>query len=259
MASDRLATTEHSLPTATVMGFPVHLCSNYLGWLQQHLGGDRGLRVVTLNAEMVMQAQQQADLARVIRTADLVVPDGAGVVLYLRSRGVRVERCPGIELAEGAIAQAALQGCRVFLLGGNPEVLAAVTARWAQHYPGLVLVGAQHGYFEAREEAAIAAQLAERQPDLVLVGLGVPRQELWIERHASLCPRAVWIGVGGSFDIWSGRKQRAPQWMRDNHLEWAYRLYKEPWRWRRMLALPQFAMQAIAEALRQAIPGVGRP
>jgi N-acetylglucosaminyldiphosphoundecaprenol N-acetyl-beta-D-mannosaminyltransferase len=76
------------------------------------------------------------------------------------------------------------------------------------------------------------------------VGLGVPRQELWIAQHRYLCPQAIWIGVGGSFDIWSGTKNRAPAWLGKNNLEWLYRLYQEPWRWRRMLALPEFALKA---------------
>ena len=77
------------------------------------------------------------------------------------------------------------------------------------------------------------------------MGLGVPRQEYWIRQHRHLCPHAIWIGVGGSFDIWSGVKTRAPRWLRENHLEWLYRLYQEPWRWRRMLALPQFFLKAL--------------
>ena len=79
------------------------------------------------------------------------------------------------------------------------------------------------------------------------MGLGVPRQELWISENSHLCPQAIWIGVGGSFDIWSGIKNRAPSWLGNNNLEWLYRLYKEPWRWRRMLALPEFAVKACLE------------
>lgn len=98
----------------------------------------------------------------------------------------------------------------------------------------------QHGYAKGSELQAFLDRLASVQPDVIFVGLGVPRQEFWIEQHRHLCPRAVWIGVGGSYDIWSGTKARAPKLMRKAHLEWLYRLYQEPWRWRRMLALPQF-------------------
>ncbi|HEY9835334.1 MAG TPA: WecB/TagA/CpsF family glycosyltransferase, partial [Vampirovibrionales bacterium] len=82
-------------------------------------------------------------------------------------------------------------------------------------------------------------------------GLGVPRQEFWIRENRHLCPEAIWVGVGGSFDIWSGQKERAPVWLQRLQMEWAYRLYQEPWRWRRMLALPQFAWISLKTALRQ--------
>jgi N-acetylglucosaminyldiphosphoundecaprenol N-acetyl-beta-D-mannosaminyltransferase len=87
--------------------------------------------------------------------------------------------------------------------------------------------------------------LKDLQPRVIFVGLGVPRQELWIAQNRHLCPDSIWIGVGGSFDIWAGTKQRAPAWFCNNHLEWLYRLYQEPWRWRRMMALPQFAVKAL--------------
>ena len=118
--------------------------------------------------------------------------------------------------------------------------------------PGAVrrCAGVNHGFLD---EAAIAQQqqqLAAIQPEIILVGLGVPRQEYWIEQHRHLCPNALWIGVGGSFDIWSGTKDRAPEWFCKNNLEWLYRLYQEPWRWRRMLALPYFVWRSLLERFR---------
>ncbi len=92
-----------------------------------------------------------------------------------------------------------------------------------------------------QDEAAVTALLQTWQPQVMLVGMGSPRQEQWIARHQALCPTAVWMGIGGSVDIWAGIKQRAPRWLRTIHCEWLYRLYQEPWRWRRMLVLPQFA------------------
>jgi N-acetylglucosaminyldiphosphoundecaprenol N-acetyl-beta-D-mannosaminyltransferase len=111
----------------------------------------------------------------------------------------------------------------------------------------LAIAGTQDGYLSPETETAFCQALRDWQPGLILVGLGVPRQEYWIAEHRHLCPNAIWIGIGGSFDIWSGTKTRAPAWLRDNHLEWVYRLYQEPWRWRRMLALPRFAWKAVVE------------
>ncbi|WP_179228677.1 WecB/TagA/CpsF family glycosyltransferase [Leptolyngbya ohadii] len=235
---------------STVLGLPIHLLSDYPGWLLSQAKHSSGAHVVTLNAEMAMQAEKTPNLAAVIRSAELVIPDGAGVVLYLRLRGQKVQRCPGIELAEALLRQMPLLGTEgtVFFYGGAPGVAQSAADRLQYRIPGLKIAGVQHGYLSEEERSQLDETLRRLQPRLILVGLGVPRQELWIAEHRYLCPDSIWIGVGGSFDIWSGKKTRAPGWLANNHLEWVYRLYQEPWRWRRMLALPKFALRALTDA-----------
>lgn len=247
MASGFRSPTPELLGQMTVLGLPIHLLSDYPGWLLAQVQGRQGVHVVTLNAEMSMQAEQNAALADVIRRAELVIPDGAGIVFYLALRGKRVSRCPGIELAETLLrslpqAEAAFP---VFFYGGAPGVGEAAAAVWQQRARGLSIAGTQNGYISSEEQESLLQTLKALQPAVILVGLGVPRQEFWIAQHRHLCPNAVWIGVGGSFDIWAGVKTRAPSWLRNNNLEWVYRLYQEPWRWRRMLALPRFAWKAL--------------
>lgn len=234
-----------------VLDLSVHLHNNYRGWLEQRLAQHQGTHVVTLNAEMAIQAQKDPQLAAVVRNAEVVVPDGAGVVLYARSQGKKVDRCPGIELAESLIRAAAQQNWRIFLIGGGEGIAHSVAESWQTQFPGLAIAAVHSGYFDRAQEEIILSQLQTIQPDLILVGLGVPRQEFWIQSQRSLCPHATWIGVGGSFDIWSGTKTRAPKWLRENHLEWVYRLYQEPWRWRRMLALPNFVWCVTLQSLSQ--------
>jgi N-acetylglucosaminyldiphosphoundecaprenol N-acetyl-beta-D-mannosaminyltransferase len=228
------------------MGLPVHLARDYVGWLVQQVQQRNGCHVVTLNAEMSMQAEQSDRLANIIRNAELIIPDGAGIVLYLRLYGKRVQRLPGIELAEGLLRRLGEQPetGSVFFYGGKPEVIQQAAQFWQTAAPNLV-VHTQHGYLSPEEQPALAERLQTLQPAVILVGLGVPRQEHWIADHRPLCPNAVWIGVGGSFDIWSGSKTRAPEFFCQNNLEWLYRLYQEPWRWRRMTALPKFALRAL--------------
>ncbi|WP_066379955.1 MULTISPECIES: WecB/TagA/CpsF family glycosyltransferase [unclassified Anabaena] len=231
----------------SVLGIPVHVMNDYAGWLLDCLQHSRGSHVITLNAEMTMQAQQNPSLANVIENAELVIPDGAGVVLYLQwLLWQKVQRCPGIELAEKLLHAMGQQQIdkQVFFYGGAPGVAAQAAAFWQQQIPSLHIAGTHSGYHSAEEEQQLQQTLAQLQPQVILVGLGVPRQELWIAQNRHLCPQAIWIGVGGSFDIWSGTKSRAPAWLGNNNLEWLYRLYKEPWRWRRMLALPKFAIKA---------------
>ncbi|MBD2357847.1 WecB/TagA/CpsF family glycosyltransferase [Tolypothrix sp. FACHB-123] len=231
----------------SVLGIPVHVMANYPGWLLECLQQGRGTHVVTLNAEMTMQAERNSALAKVIQDAELVIPDGAGVVLYLRwLLWQKVERCPGIELAETLLQELGKQHipAKVFFYGGAPGVAAKAAEFCQQQIPSLNVVGTNSGYHSQEEEEELREALSQLQPQVIFVGLGVPRQELWIAKHRYLCPQAIWIGVGGSFDIWSGTKNRAPAWLGNNNLEWLYRLYQEPWRWRRMLALPEFAFKA---------------
>lgn len=231
-----------------VMGLPVHLEDDYNSWLGSRLQQKIGSHVVTLNAEMVMQAESNPALADVIQKAELVIPDGAGVIFYLLLYGERQQRCPGIELAESLLQQVGTLGKSfpVFFYGGKPGVAEAAATVWQEKLPEIAIAGIRDGYLSSEGENELKATLKATQPSLILVGLGVPRQELWIAQNRYLCPQSIWIGVGGSFDIWAGTKSRAPSWLRDRNLEWLYRLYQEPWRWRRMMALPQFALKAIS-------------
>jgi N-acetylglucosaminyldiphosphoundecaprenol N-acetyl-beta-D-mannosaminyltransferase len=227
----------------TVLGVPVDACRNVLARaLELHDAG--GGQIITLNAEMTMAARDSSDLGRVIAAAELVIPDGAGVVWALRRQGVRVPRTPGIELADALLRYAAGHRWRVALVGAGPEVMATLRRRLAETLPGLNLVFAEHGYQPAEAWPALEGTLTSLRPDLVLTALGVPRQELWnarMHRQAG----GLWMGVGGSFDVWTGSKRRAPLWMRRCHVEWLYRLVQEPSRWRRMLVLPRFAWEVL--------------
>jgi N-acetylglucosaminyldiphosphoundecaprenol N-acetyl-beta-D-mannosaminyltransferase len=236
----------------SVLGLPVHVMTNYPGWLLECLQEGRGTHVVTLNSEMTMQAERNRCLAEVIQNADLVIPDGAGVVLYLQYLlRQKVKRCPGIELAEKLLQEIGQQktDTKIFFYGGATGVAATAAEFWQQQIPDLNIVGTHSGYHSPEEEEILQQTLTQLQPQVIFVGLGVPRQELWIAKNRHFCPHAIWIGVGGSFDIWSGRKSRAPRWLTNNNLEWFYRLYQEPWRWRRMLALPEFVFKAFVYRL----------
>ncbi|MGB3694939.1 MAG: WecB/TagA/CpsF family glycosyltransferase [Spirulinaceae cyanobacterium] len=235
---------------SSVLGIPIHVSNDYVGWLASRIEENRGNHVVTLNAEMVMEAEKDQSLGEIIHTADLVIPDGAGVVLYLRLRGKspQQKRCPGIELAQSLITKMGQKGeaCPIVFYGGASGITEKAAQIWRQKVRGISIT-TNHGFLCPEEQQQWQQTLQQLQPKIILVGLGVPRQEVWIKENRHLCPQATWIGVGGSFDIWAGVKSRAPGWLRNNNLEWLYRLYKEPWRWRRMLVLPQFALKALVK------------
>ncbi|NEO68130.1 WecB/TagA/CpsF family glycosyltransferase [Moorena sp. SIO3H5] len=234
-----------------VLGLPVHLLDNYSNYLDDRLTKGLGSHVVTLNAEMAIQGERNPELAAVIKQAELVIPDGAGIIFYLRLHGKKKQRCPGIELAQSLLAKAGQYGesCPVFFFGAAPHVVQKTARVWQKRVPNLAIAGISDGYLSAEAEEELKLTLKQQQPKIILVGLGVPRQEFWIAQNRHLCPQSIWIGVGGSFDIWSGAKTRAPAWFRNNNLEWLYRLYQEPHRWRRMMVLPQFALKALGQRM----------
>lgn len=228
-----------------ILTIPVHLLPDYPQTLKDRLKNHQGTHVVTLNAEMTMQGRTRPELGDIIRRAELVIPDGAGIVLYLKLYGKSIDRIPGIELAEQLLSYASNTQDSIFFYGGSPGVAAQAAIVMQAKYPGLQIAGVENGFVTAEQMPEFCDRLSQLQPRLIYVGLGVPRQEFWIAQHRHLCPNAVWIGIGGSFDIWAGTKVRAPQWLCDRNLEWTYRLYQEPWRWKRMMALPKFAWRSI--------------
>lgn len=234
-----MAVTPSQAFRTRVLGVPVDVSPDvFEAALALHARG--GGQIVTLNAEMTMAARADSKLGAAIASADLVIPDGAGVVWAIGLQGYRVRRSPGIELAHQLLVHAAARGWRVALVGASPAVMERLITCLRQEIPGLRLVLTAHGYQSEEAWPGLEQQLVGARPDLVLVALGIPRQETWIEQLPGR-RGGIWMGVGGSFDVWAGVKKRAPSWMGALQIEWLYRLIQEPSRWRRMLALPEFA------------------
>lgn len=239
---------------AIVLGCPIDLVSSNeaLSLIKKAWQERKGLHIITLNAEMLIAAQEDRRLNRTINNADITIADGAGVVLALKLKDHHITRLPGIELAQLSLQQASLNNIPVALIGGSAEVLADLGSVLPANHPGLKLVFQHNGYFTSAEEQSIITSLGNSNARLVLVAMGVPKQEYFIEEARKILPHAVFIGVGGSFDIWTGRKTRAPELWQDLHLEWLYRLCNEPWRYKRMAsALPKFVYLIIADYLKK--------
>lgn len=207
--------------------------------------------VVTLGVEMIMEAQRNDAFRRVVNGAALVTCDSIGLLLASRLRGGSVrERVTGVELVDALAARSASRGdVRLYLFGGAGDTARRAAATLQRRYPGLTVAGARSGYFREEESDAIAAAIAASGANVLLAGLGFPKQELWLARYLGATGCGVGIGVGGSLDVYAGNVVRAPATLRRLGLEWAYRLVKEPRRWRRQLALPRFALAALGEAL----------
>jgi len=209
-------------------------------------------QVITLNAEMVFQAQSEPRLRQIINQADLVTPDGIGIVWGGRQLGYEVpERVAGIDLLQKICARAPREGWRIYLLGSAPGVAEQAAQKLRITYPGIEICGIQHGYFQNADLPSIINSVRATAPHIVFVGLGAPKQELWIKEHGPQLGTPVCIGVGGSLDVIAGQKKRAPQWMIRANLEWLYRLYSEPSRWKRQLVLPRFVLLILKKKIHQ--------
>ena len=184
--------------------------------------------VVTANPEILMLGQRLPSYDGILRDPEtLIVADGIGVVKAAKMLGLpSLTRIPGVELVEKLLAALAPRRGKIFLYGAKPEVMEALLTKIKQAYPDLQIVGAYHGY--GQNEAGLQAEIAATQPDLVLAALGAPRQETFLAQCRKSLSQGILIGVGGSFDVISGQKRRAPKIWRKLNLEWAYRLLHEP-------------------------------
>jgi len=196
-------------------------------------------QIVTANAEILYTAHREKDFMAVLCQAELITADGMGAVLASRLLGDPVpERVSGYDLLHHLAAAAAKRGLRLFLLGGKPGVAERAAEKLKALYPGLQIAGTRHGYFKDSEVASILREVSTSSPDLLLAALGM-RGEFLLAAHKDALGCAS-MQVGGSFDVLAGVAQRAPQFLQRAGLEWAFRLYKEPWRYKRMLSLPKF-------------------
>ena len=205
-------------------------------------------QVVTVNTEFVMAAQQNSGFRQTINRAALVVADGIGIVwaTYLGKTPVP-ERITGTDTVAALAKRCAASGYRLYLLGAAPGVAEQAAAHLQAIAPGLEIAGTYAGSPAPEEEDAIIERIQAADADVLCVAYGAPAQELWIDRNLARLPVAVAMGVGGAFDFLSGRQRRAPRIMQRVGLEWLYRLYREPWRWKRMLAIPRFMLYVLVK------------
>ncbi len=202
--------------------------------------------IYTPNAEIMMAAQRDPELKEIMKKADMLVADGAGVVLASKLlRRPVPEKVSGVDLVCEVFKAYAANGLSCYLFGAKPGVAQEAADRIKAAYPGLVIAGFRDGYFKEQDEAEIINDISQSSPDILLVALGAPKQEKWISSHLDRLNARVCIGVGGTIDILSGRVQLCPDFFRRNGLEWLYRLYKEPRRARRMLDIPRFMLRVL--------------
>ncbi|MDG0811792.1 WecB/TagA/CpsF family glycosyltransferase [Cohnella rhizosphaerae] len=235
-----------SFPTVSIYGIPFSKMNmvQTVDYLVKAVASGKSHRVVTGNPEMVMKSLQNPVFRKALATAELVVPDGTGVVWAARRvRQPVAERVAGYDLLHELMREGGRRHWSVYLLGASQDVVDAARAKLASLYPGIRFAGVRNGYFTDRDDEAVVSAIREAKPDLLFVARSMDNQEPWLAKHQAALGVPVMMGVGGSFDVLAGKTKRAPAVFIKLRLEWFYRLLREPTRIRRMMVLPRFAIK----------------
>ncbi|TFE04069.1 WecB/TagA/CpsF family glycosyltransferase [Jeotgalibacillus salarius] len=200
--------------------------------------------IVAINPEKIMKAQQDTALRNLLNRADFQIPDGIGVILASRLKGGRIKsRVTGIDMMMRISEESVKRQKSVFLFGAKPGVAEEAKAGLERLYPGIQIAGTLNGY--EKDPEVIKQTINDAKPDILFVAMGSPAQEYFIVDHMQELYPHIFQGVGGSFDVLSGRIKRAPEGFQRLGLEWFYRLLKEPKRIKRQMILPKFLLSVL--------------
>lgn len=240
------------VPEAAILGYNVSLLNqeDTLSLLEQWVHEKKPRLVITLDATGVMIARKNPKFSKTLQNADLRTADGAGLIWALGRNGVSANKVSGVDLVDKITALSAEKGYRIYFLGAAPEVAALAAEKMRLRHPGCNIVGARDGFFPASDFRRVAEEIATTKPDFLFVAMGMPRQEDFILETQDIIQAPVAMGVGGSFDVFSGKTKRAPVWMQRMHLEWLWRLVLNPTKIQKVKELPRFALTVLREEKR---------
>ncbi len=220
-----------------VLGLSIDTLSmeEILDAVEGSISSRKSLKIFYANAHVVLMAKRYPELGAHLRSADIILPDGSGIVLASRILGIPIrKRVIGLDVLLRLSETASKKGWRMYLLGAREEVLKRSVGILEKKFNGLKIIGYHHGYFSADEEQIIINDIAHKKPDIVVVCMGVGRQEKFIIKHSQFLNAPVFFGNGAAIDFIARRLKRAPIWMQVCGLEWIYRFFQEPLRlWKR--------------------------
>ncbi len=235
------------MKTADIMGVQFHAVTlnEAVDYAMNRIHMKKKGYIVTPNPEIVYLTLDDPAFRSLINGAALVLPDGIGIIYAAKILGKALfGRVTGIDFADLLMHRLAQEGLRLFLLGAKPGVAELAAENLQKKHPGLIISGCKDGYFQDSQEAVDAINAAGGA-EVVFVCLGAPKQEHFMAEQLDKLDASLLCGLGGSLDVFAGTVKRAPAIFSKLGLEWFYRLYKEPWRFRRMLKLPLFLLLAV--------------
>lgn len=239
----------HAVDSVTLLGMRIDRIDmdGALALVERYIAAGTPHQIVTADASMIVTASEDPEFMSIVEGADLVTPDGAGILWATRRLGISLNaKVSGVDLAARCCALSPEKGWRLFFFGSGPGVAEEAARRMSAACPGAQIVGFRDGFFKPEDEAQIVATIREAKPDILLVALGIPKQEKFIHRHKAALGVPVSIGVGGTLDVFAGAVKRAPVWMQKAGLEWLYRIGSNPRkRITKAKALPRFVRMTL--------------
>lgn len=236
---------------AKVQGFYVDLLTYEEVINKSFMGieNNQNIHIVTINPEIIQSAKKRPDLAKIINDAEIITPDGVGIKIALKMKGINQEQVTGVDLSFKMLELCAKKNIKIGLIGAKEEVLNLAKEKILEKYPNIQIVYSRNGYFENFDE--VINDTVQSGAKFILCAMGSPKQELFISKLKEKINGAIMIGVGGTFDVISGTVKLAPSIYRKLGLEWLYRTIKQPERFKRIFpALPIFFFQSIIDSVR---------
>ncbi|MBS1705754.1 MAG: WecB/TagA/CpsF family glycosyltransferase [Armatimonadetes bacterium] len=245
MVQDR---SEPHVNTANLLGIPISLMdmNATLDWIAARVESRVPSLVITADATALVIAQETPKFMDVLREASLITADSVGILWALRKKGIASpHKVSGVDLVAKLTEISSQTGLRIYYMGSSPGVAEMAAEKMRLRFPGCNIVGTHHGYFPADSDDIVAQEIAAAKPDILFVAMGMPRQEEFILKTMTTIQAPVAMGVGGSFDVFSGKTKRAPILFQKLHMEWLWRLALNPTKIAKVKKLPQFAWMVI--------------
>ena len=237
---------------AFVLNCPIDLCNleEASNKANDAIQNNINFQIITINPEMIMNAQKNEHFFNILSNSDLNIADGVGVKIALKLKKINQNQIRGVDFSRELIKLASQNNYRVAFLGAKEEVIQKAKENFLKKYPNLNFVYTRNGYFD--DENKIIEEIKSANPQILLVGLGSPKQEEIIVKLKSVLQGCTMVGVGGSFDVFSGIVKESPMIYRKLGLEWLYRTILQPERFKRILpVLPIFLIKCIIESIQK--------
>ncbi|WP_415298640.1 WecB/TagA/CpsF family glycosyltransferase [Clostridium perfringens] len=217
--------------------------------LLKEIENKKRVNIISGNPEVLYNGIKNEFLRNSFTKEDaLIIPDGVGTLLAAKINGIDItEKIAGIEVMNMLLEEARDKNLKVFLLGAKEEILIKCKEKIKENYDGINIVGSNNGFFDLDNCDDLIEKINESKADILFVAMGAPRQEVFIEKYKDKLCCKIFMGVGGSFDVFAGNVNRAPQFMINIGMEWLYRVAKEPWRIKRLGSIPKFLLLSLKE------------